>query len=141
MGARAHRRRVLIVWLVVTGPRLQRFFERGPLAWLGRVSFGLYLLHFVTLCTVGCWVALTLLRHGYGRAVAFAAASIVTLAVSLGAADLFSRLVDQPSIRLARRVGARLSRSRKRVTGHGCPNGRTCRHGRVVPARLPGLDP
>lgn len=72
------------------------------LAWLGGVSYSLYLLHVPIGGRVvnlgrrlvdGPWQELML--------------SLVALAVSLGAAALFWRLVELPSIRLGRRLSAR----------------------------------
>ena len=32
---------------LVSSPALRRFFEFGPLAWIGRISYGIYLWHIV----------------------------------------------------------------------------------------------
>lgn len=47
---------ILIVGLVVAVPVVRRPLHHVSLRWLGRVSFGLYLMHVLVIMTVGVWV-------------------------------------------------------------------------------------
>ena len=91
-----------IVLAVLGSPRLRVGLETRPLRWLGRTSFGLYLVHMVVIGTVASWLVLVLApRVGYLTAAAVA--SIATIVVSLGMAELFTRWVDAPTISLTGR--------------------------------------
>ncbi|AOJ86922.1 hypothetical protein WS87_09655 [Burkholderia sp. MSMB0856] len=83
-------------------PAMRSLLSSKVPQWLGKVSFSLYLVHFSILLTLGCAVFSWLHPHGYLMAF-FGATSIGTL-VSLYAAALFGRAVDQKSIRLAQKV-------------------------------------
>jgi hypothetical protein len=72
----------------------------GPvLQWLGRISYSLYLIHFI-----GSAVAKTLAVRASTRFEAVAVFCAATGA-SLAAAELLYRLVERPAQRLSRRVG------------------------------------
>jgi peptidoglycan/LPS O-acetylase OafA/YrhL len=43
----------VVVGAIAASPRLQRLLGAGWLAWLGRISFGLYLIHVPILCSLG----------------------------------------------------------------------------------------
>jgi peptidoglycan/LPS O-acetylase OafA/YrhL len=75
-----------------SGPMLQLLAWR-PLAWVGQVSFGLYLIHLQVIHEVE--------RHGVPHALRF----VVALAGSLLLAWMFHWAIEQPGIRLGRRLG------------------------------------
>lgn len=82
-------------------PLLRRLFGCRPLVFLGKLSFGLYLVHLVLICSLGCTVYLKL-RAGPGLSHHGAAgwAVTATLAASGVAAWLMYKLVDQPTVSL-----------------------------------------
>jgi peptidoglycan/LPS O-acetylase OafA/YrhL len=82
----------------------QRLLRTAPLVWLGRASFSLYLVHVPVL--LSC--AYTL----HGRLDPLVIAAVGT-ALSLPAAALMRRGVEEPSRRLARVVERRLAASRQ----------------------------
>jgi len=69
----------------------------GPLGWLGRLSYGLYLWHFAILKLVRVWVP----QAGPGMV------AVLTVAASLGAAALSWRYVEAPFLALKGRISAR----------------------------------
>lgn len=77
-----------------------------PVRFLGRISFMLYLLQLLVLCTAGVWVFL-LCPAGWGYEPRAAVAFGVFLVLTILAAMLATRFIDEPSIRLSRRVTAR----------------------------------
>jgi peptidoglycan/LPS O-acetylase OafA/YrhL len=72
-----------------------RFLRTRPFRWLGRVSFSLYLVHVPIIIAIDSL---------FGRALP-ELRIVVSLAVSLIVAELFSRFLELPAHRLARRIG------------------------------------
>ncbi|KAI1138417.1 acyltransferase family-domain-containing protein [Hypoxylon sp. FL0543] len=120
------------VFLVSSIPRipwLKRFFETRPCQYLGRISFGLYLVHGPILWTLGDrlytatgWYQEAQLAHlpqwanmfklpkfgPLGLELSFLAPHIVLLPFTLWLAEIFTRLVDEPSVRFAQLLYRRL---------------------------------
>jgi peptidoglycan/LPS O-acetylase OafA/YrhL len=88
----------LIMVVAMGNPRLLR---TRAITWLGKVSYGLYLLH------LSLFFGLIHLLHDR---VPLWAIMLLGLVVSLVAAEVFWRLVEAPAIRLGRRVSAWISR-------------------------------
>jgi peptidoglycan/LPS O-acetylase OafA/YrhL len=96
----------LIMYAVITMAAAARFFSLRVLRWLGRISFGLYLVHVPLLYTL---VAYAHGQLGWGFAVLVPAYFSVTLAL----AHLFTVGVDEPTLRQLkrfRRVAERFDR-------------------------------
>jgi peptidoglycan/LPS O-acetylase OafA/YrhL len=85
---------LIIVWSM-TNPRL---LGVAPVQWLGKVCYGLYLLHFTL------FLASIHLLH---RLMPLWAVVLIAIALSLAAAELFWRLIELPAIRLGRWMVAR----------------------------------
>jgi peptidoglycan/LPS O-acetylase OafA/YrhL len=96
----------LLVWLFGCTPAARSLAERSVCRWLGKRSFSLYLVHEPIVVTVAY------LFHGTTDALLVLA---VSLPLSLLAAELFGRLVEVPSQRLARSVARRLQTGRVRL--------------------------
>jgi peptidoglycan/LPS O-acetylase OafA/YrhL len=82
----------------------RRFFEHGIVQFLARISFSLYLLHFIVLCSLASWFYL---RFPH-QLVWMLANFVLYLAVCFGVARLFEAWVDLSAIRLSHRFSARL---------------------------------
>jgi peptidoglycan/LPS O-acetylase OafA/YrhL len=94
---------VLIVAAALFSPIWKRLLEFSWFSWLGRVSFALYLLHQLVICSLGSRVFL-LLRHQCGyQAAALTSAGLVII-VSLLAAWAMTETIDRWSIALGRRA-------------------------------------
>ena len=90
----------LVVWLFGCTGAAGAFGTTGAMRWLGRRSFSLYLVHEPIVVTVAYLLGAT--RN--------AALVLVTgLPVSLLVAEVFGRVCEVPSHRLAQRVGSRFS--------------------------------
>ncbi len=72
-------------------------------AWLGRMSFPIYLLHWPVMMTIGSMTFLFVLP--LGQPAAAITALLAGLVVTLPLAVLFERFVDQPAIALSRLLG------------------------------------
>ncbi|MBM3857189.1 MAG: acyltransferase [Verrucomicrobia bacterium] len=87
--------------LFITGPIVQgfgtKFFQSRAMQFLGTISFPLYLLHFIVLCSFSCWLYLILPQQPIMLALNFALYLLVAISLSL----LFEKYVDQPAIKLA----------------------------------------
>jgi len=106
----AHRLGALcIVAATLLLPGLRHFLTLRPLRWLGRVSFMVYLLHVILICTLYSRLVLWLSPQlGYHASTGLALP--VFLAALLAAARVATSLFDAPSIRLAARGGAQVAR-------------------------------
>ncbi|MWP39345.1 acyltransferase family protein [Rhodobacter sphaeroides] len=85
----------LLLYAVLTLPALARIFATRLPLFLGRISFGLYLVHVPILYTVVCWAML----RGAPEALVASVFAALTLALAIG----FTWLVDEP---LLRRIAA-----------------------------------
>jgi len=75
-------------------------FGLAPFRFLGRISYSLYLIHFPLVCSLVTAVWLALYPHlGYAATTGLTFALTAPLVV--GAATLFTMLVDEPAIRLS----------------------------------------
>jgi peptidoglycan/LPS O-acetylase OafA/YrhL len=82
----------------------RRFFEHRIVQFLGRISFSLYLLHFIFLCSLASWFYL----HVPQQPAWLLANALLYFAVCFLAAHLFEVSVDRGAIRLSHRFSARL---------------------------------
>ncbi len=96
----------LIAVLMAVRP-LQWVLERRPTQFLGRVSFSLYLLHFLVLGSYASYL-FTVLPAGWAYPWRALAVLLPTVVVALSAAYVYARLVDEPAIRFAGWLYARV---------------------------------
>jgi peptidoglycan/LPS O-acetylase OafA/YrhL len=82
----------------------RRFFEHRAVQFLARISFSLYLLHFIVLCSLASWFYLQVPQQPLW----LLANVVLYLAASFLAAHLFEATVDRGAIRLSHRFAARL---------------------------------
>lgn len=69
---------------------------------LGKVSFGLYLIHFPIVFSLSFWVVYFVMARGMAYLPAVFISLVTTSIVAIGSAYLFYLLVDEPATRLAR---------------------------------------
>ncbi|BFH17860.1 acyltransferase [Paenibacillus dendritiformis] len=103
----------LILAALLNSSRMQTLFNRKPFAYLGKISFSLYLVHFTIICSLGSYIFLQL--HSvlpYGMSVLLT--MLNTLPVIFAAAHLFERFVDANTLALLSRGSERLFGPAKR---------------------------
>jgi peptidoglycan/LPS O-acetylase OafA/YrhL len=106
----------LVLAAVLGSPRTQRALITPLPRFLGRVSFSLFLVHFVVLGSVGSAV-FVLLADWAGNAAAAVGATGMVLVTSVGLAWVMTVLVDEPVVRFT----GRLYRDTVRAVGLGTP--------------------
>jgi peptidoglycan/LPS O-acetylase OafA/YrhL len=87
----------LLVVAVMGWPRAQRVLEWRPFVRLGRMSFGLYLTHFLIIGTYSSYLFTALaLTHGYRSS--FLIMLVPSLVIIFITADIFTRWLDRPAV-------------------------------------------
>lgn len=106
-------RAALVVAGVMLAPVLQQFLATALSGFLGRISFGLYLLHAPLIWSFGGLTYLPL-RPLLGPVTAATCASVIVAALAIGAAWLFHHAVEQPSMKVSARIATLASRQTSR---------------------------
>jgi peptidoglycan/LPS O-acetylase OafA/YrhL len=86
------------------------FLEHRFIQFLGRISFPLYLIHFIVLCSLACRMYLHFPRSPLYLAFEF----VVYVLACVLVASIFERYVDKNAIRLAHRATSRLFKTQSR---------------------------
>jgi len=99
------------VFLLVSVSQLsfmRRLLTSAIPRYLGRISYGLYLTHVVFLNAFGWmvvpWIWKLTGDEGWGRQGGFAIGLVINLGLSVWIADVWTRTVDEPCVRLAKGV-------------------------------------
>ena len=85
-----------LIALALGVPNFRNVLYHSSLRWLGRVSYSLYLVHIPVLYEIGQTV---------GKSWSVLQVSILTVAISLLAAEIIARAIEFPSIRLGKELG------------------------------------
>lgn len=96
-----------IMTAVLNSNWMQTLFASKPFAFLGKISFSLYLVHFTVICTLSSFMFLKLspyLSYGFNLMITV----LVSLIVIFGLAHLMNRYVDQPTIDFLSKHSARI---------------------------------
>lgn len=97
---------IMFVFCTARMPSLQRFFNSGPIQYLGKISYAIYLMHGPVMHTVGysfekwAWGITGTEDHWY--TIGFALAAVFVIPSVVWAADVFWRAIDAPTVRLAK---------------------------------------
>jgi peptidoglycan/LPS O-acetylase OafA/YrhL len=90
----------MLLSAVVYSPALRAVFASRPLRYLGRVSFSMYLLHLLVLGTISSYM-FTVLSADHGYLMSLAVTGAAYLVIVLIVSDIYTRHVDEPSMKLA----------------------------------------
>ncbi len=104
-----------IMTAVLNSKWMQALFGSKPFAYLGKVSFSLYLVHFTTICTFSSYLFLRLSGYlPYG--VNLTATVLISFVIIFAVAHLMYRYVDQATIEFLSKHSTRIfNRSRDKV--------------------------
>lgn len=101
----------VFIYTVMQSKPLQNIFSTRPLKWLGRISFGLYLIHHPIICSFTCYLYLQL---GYAHCWNAIISSLLTVPVVLVAAAAFTKFIDRPAIMFSSALAKVILTNRKR---------------------------
>jgi peptidoglycan/LPS O-acetylase OafA/YrhL len=90
----------LVVLVIMKTPILKEFLEQKIMVWLGRISFGVYLLHLPLICSLCCYLLLQDDNLFYQLSVAG-----LTLMLTLAIAHVFTKFIDERAVGFANRIG------------------------------------
>ncbi|KAG9793873.1 hypothetical protein KCU95_g4653, partial [Aureobasidium melanogenum] len=100
---------ILLVWATFNSVLLQRLFTSGPVQYLGKISFSLYLMHGPVTHTIG-YASMDFFWRTIGedtymtKEVGFVLAAAINISSTIWVADIFMRLVDTPTVQFAKWV-------------------------------------
>ncbi|MGZ6005784.1 MAG: acyltransferase family protein [Candidatus Saccharimonadales bacterium] len=95
---------IIVILAILRLNLLERLFCTRPMQYLGKISFSLYLTHFVIMGSFASYVFVHLLpRTGYK--LGFVLTFLPSLAVTFAVAMVYTRLVDIPSIAVSKKIG------------------------------------
>jgi len=103
---------LLLVWPVVNGFGA-RILQSRPLQYLGRISYSIYLVHFLVLGSVACKLYLTLPQSRSSLALIF----VVYVAAAMVLAHYFEKIVDRNAIAASRKFSDFLFRKKPPIVG------------------------
>ena len=102
---------VLIMAASLSSRRMGGFLTTGPVLWVGRISYSVYLLQFIPLLCILPATFAWLNRLGVGPSLWMLPFSLfIGLVITLALSWLFYRYVEVPSIELGRRASAKLKK-------------------------------
>ena len=94
---------VLLVFVVDVSPTLQTLLNISPLVYLGRISFGLYMMHGPALPLLRIMVAFYTKRQ-ISEDFGYPIALLIYLIISVFLAHLMTHFVDEPAMRLVTKM-------------------------------------
>jgi peptidoglycan/LPS O-acetylase OafA/YrhL len=95
---------IIVVVAVLKLELLAKPLESRPMQYLGKISFPLYLTHFIIMGSVACFIFSHLAAaHSYG--LALLAAVVVSLPISFVVAHFYAKYVDAQAVGLSKRWG------------------------------------
>ena len=97
----------LLLIALLNSPRMKAIFSLKPFAYLGKISFSLYLVHFTILCSFGSFLFLQL-KPLFPYAVSVVLTVLLTTPVIFACAHLFYRWVDATTLDVLARWSKRL---------------------------------
>ena len=100
---------VLITYVLLHSTLMKRLFSRKSMVFLGRISFSFYILHFIVLCSLACFLLNSLYVLMIPKAVCVIVTFVITVLVTTVIAQVFYRLIEARTILFSRQLYAVLA--------------------------------
>ena len=94
----------IIVYIVINSKKLGYYFESKIIQFLGRISFSMFLLHLLILCSFSTILFRTLFLLGLNYSSAFILTFVLSLFIILGCSYLFFSFIERNITRLLNRI-------------------------------------
>ena len=96
---------ILMLVSVLESPLLQRFFQLRISRMFGRLSYSIYLIHLPLICSLTCYLFVTLITtYNFSYEMAGWASAILSIPAILLVSYLYYLMIDKPSIAFAKWV-------------------------------------
>lgn len=92
---------VMMIFALLNSNLLQKFFESRPLAYLGKHSFSLYLVHWPVMATFSCWFLFKLSGEGLTYNQIMAINFVLTMLIIFPVSMLMTKYADRAGTRFA----------------------------------------
>nr|WP_253199105.1 acyltransferase [Clostridium gasigenes] len=90
----------LLVFVIINFKTLQNIFSSRTMVFLGKISFSLYLVHFLFINSLGCYIFIKTVNY-FNYHISFLVSFIITFLFSIVTAYSFNRIIDTPAIYLS----------------------------------------
>lgn len=94
---------ISLIALALGTKRLQTALNHGIFLWLGRISYSLYLIHFVVIYLVN------VLNEDLGEIFSVSVRSIFIVVLSLAGAELMNRAIEVPFMKYGKKLSAKMA--------------------------------
>ena len=118
---------VVAIALTIVSTWSQRILSHPWLLFMGRISFGLYLVHLPIICSFSCWAYLTSVAR-IGHTGAALISSILTCIISIICGYFLYIVADRPAIRISRLFSSLTMNSPITLVGNPLPTPRRTNH-------------
>lgn len=93
----------LIVYLTLNSKYLSYLFSTKPFVFLGKISFSLYLIHIVIICSLTCYLYIYLPIHS--ECMRIIASTVVSLIVLIVLSNIYTIYIDTFALKVSSKVG------------------------------------
>lgn len=98
------------IFTIMHSKMLRDFFQQKLWVWLGKLSFGLYLVHMPIIFSLSLYLMVHL---GFSHLVSATISALLSMIVILLVAVLFTRFVDRPAINISNRMAKSILQFRR----------------------------
>ena len=101
---------VIVFTSVLINPQLQKILSAKGLAFLGRISYAMYIIHFLLLGSFSSWLFINL-HSQLNYNLSFAIAGILSFAILIPTSYILTKYIDEPVIRIANNLAKKYLQS------------------------------
>lgn len=94
----------LILIAILGSDVLQRLLSIAPFRFLGNVSFSLYLIHFIILCSFSSYIFMQLLANGLSYNTSFLIMSVLSILIIFTLSYLMYKFIDSKSVSISKKL-------------------------------------